>query len=61
MMPLQLKDKGQFLPRHLLVVVKAQADLTARHVNVCHQVLDGRVQLVLEAVTASLRVLAHFC
>lgn len=28
MIPLQLKDKGQILPRHLLVVVKVKHKLT---------------------------------
>lgn len=37
------------------------SDLTSRHVNVCHQVLDGSAQLILEAMGRRLGVLAHFC
>lgn len=37
------------------------SDLTSRHVNVCHQVLDGSAQLILEAMGRRLGVLARFC
>lgn len=37
------------------------SDLTSRHVNVCHQVLDGSAQLVLEEMGRRVAVLARFC